>query len=57
METKDLVDTFNNAMRDIRHGFWTFEGSEANRKILAEGIMKMEKIMDPLAEILFKTRV
>src|SRR3954468_14269913 len=49
---EDIVDTFNKAMANRRHGYCTFEGNSADRKILAQGIMKMEKLLDPLWEIL-----
>lgn len=52
MEVKEIVDMFNDAMRDIRYGFWTFGEGDDKRKILAEGIMKMEKIMDPLYQLI-----
>jgi len=54
MDAKKIVDTFNDAMSDIRFGYWTHNGSNGERKILAEGIMKMESLMDPLWEILKK---
>jgi len=46
-----LVDKFNEAMADIRYGYWTFgdaDAGERKRKVLGDGIMQMEKIMDPL---------
>jgi len=52
MKVQEIIDTFNDAMRDIRHGYWQFDGQERDRKVLAAGIMKMEKTYDDMGRIL-----
>lgn len=52
MKVQELVDSFNSAMQDIRYGYWTHEGTNASRAIFAEGVMQMEKLYEPLWEIL-----
>lgn len=56
MTIDEIAKEFNRAMQDIRCGYWNFEGTESHRKILAEGIMRMEDLMDPLWEILKEHR-